>query len=278
MFAQFPFINIFLSAYLLSMLGAVLFAMGWCDPAEYKKQPVIDAICGVSSIYAFIFIGKIMRIAKTAKPASGKSLGDAFVPFGQAYYDSIVSNGGIEKSGNQLMGLLQVGIGEIFSIIFGVIAMLLSIYFIFRMFALLDLYINNMTRYAVMGISLFVGIVLGILFDQTRIMLIFLLFGILSLVILGWGNIMLAVGKHRGKIPAPFGKSGRGPGFDGEREVPMRRTQDGRAALPYRKQAAAQRPVQAPSNPQRGKSAPPPAAPGGFVPRQAKPSIAPKND
>ena len=277
--------NFILCIYIFAALSGVFFALGWCDPGEYKKQPMLDGLSGLATVFAFVFVAKLLSLGKELTKGLGFS--KSLMEFGQAYYEDMVSSPIIGGTANEMMGLIQVGVANIIYFLAGIVAIILSVYFIFRMMLLLDLYINNTIRHLIMSGGLVAIIILGIVFGQVRTMIIFALFGVLSFVVLAGGNFM-SLKESLGNMLHPGRKSG-GPAlreFPGKRrppaprpgQRPMQQPMQQRPVQPGQ-QPMQQRPVQPGVRPPAQPPVKRPAydyASEPLVPRQARPSRPPE--
>lgn len=194
MYLDYPLLSLIFSGCWMAVLAGVFLAFGWCDPREYQRKIGLDIFSGVMA-FAALRVGshiKDVAYATVSPRTDGKLFNlDAILQFATGYYDQLNFNSVFDKVDNQLLALIVIGIGIMFVGIISIISVVFGIYFVFRMCVLLDLYINNIIRFVIMGVFLVVTLIVGMNLHQTSLMMITLLIGIVSIIKLAIGHVLL---------------------------------------------------------------------------------------
>lgn len=253
MYLDYPLLSLIFSGCWMAVLAGVFLAFGWCDPREYQRKIGLDIFSGVMA-FAALRVGshiKDVAYATVSPRTDGKLFNlDAILQFATGYYDQLNFNSVFDKVDNQLLALIVIGIGIMFVGIISIISVVFGIYFVFRMCVLLDLYINNIIRFVIMGVFLVVTLIVGMNLHQTSLMMITLLIGIVSIIKLAIGHVLLYYyGEEKQPKPA-HAKAG----------APARRSSGGsRPAAKAPAQPTRSRPQQAAGRPAGGRPAAPQA-------------------
>lgn len=190
MFADYPFLSLVVTGYFMLLLSTIFAAFGWCDPNEYQKKIGLDVFGGVMTVLFWRYSGMILSIVE-ANVTPGKNMMDSLVGIGEALYNEIGFEKLLTSTGNDLLGLILIGVSIMLMCILYVTGGIFAIYFPFRMLLILDLYIDNIVRYILMGLALIGIIILGVTANEGLLTVLMVLFGIASIAALLIGNIRL---------------------------------------------------------------------------------------
>lgn len=249
MFAEYPLLNLMIPGYFLLVMVAAFAVMGWCDPREYHKKIPLDIFAGVMTLVAFIMTGRFITVVKATSNPNDKLL-DSVINIGQGLYNNIGFGKLLESVSNDLLGLILTGVSIMFVAVLYIVAITMAVYFPFRMFALLDVYLENMYRYILLGLAMIGTLVFGLSIHNHRYFWIAFVFGIVSTAKLVFGNIRLRneqrAQKRKKKMelveksipgshpPASYEKDDYIPGY-----FPRPSSQQPRPAMPSRKKPGA---------------------------------------
>ena len=226
MYLDYPLLSLILTGCWMAVLAGVFLAFGWCDPREYQRKLGLDIFSGVMAIVA-LRVGSHMKdvVYATVTPSTdGKLFNlDAIVQFAQGYYDQMNFEQVFSTVDNQLMALIIIGIAIMFIAVISIISLVFGIYFVFRMCVLLDVYINNIVRFIIMGAALVITLIVGLVAHQVPLMLITMLIGIISIIKLAIGHVLLyyyGEGKQPEPVHAKAGAPAKRPASNGRPSAP----------------------------------------------------------
>lgn len=194
MYLEYPLLSFILTGCWMAVLAGVFLAFGWCDPREYQRKLGLDIFSGVMAIVALRVGSHIKDIVyATVTPQTDGNLFnlDSILQFATGYYEQLNFAQVFNKVDNQLMALIVIGIGIMFIAVVSILSVVFGVYFVFRMCVLLDLYINNLVRFIIMGAALLITLIVGLVSHQTALMLITLLIGLVSIIKLAIGHVLL---------------------------------------------------------------------------------------
>lgn len=194
MYPDYPLLNLVMLLFWMLSISGVFAAIAWCDPCNYERKIGLDVFSGAMFVVATRIFSQIKDVFYTSvTPVADGKLIDltAITEFAMGFYEHMNFNAALDKLDNQLMALIVIGIEIMLYTITCIISVVFAIYFVFRVFLLIDRFIPNIARYAIMLIALIVSLVKGNSFNGGSITILFLLFNIVSIAKLAIGNVLL---------------------------------------------------------------------------------------
>lgn len=268
----YPLLSFIVTGCWMLAFAGVFLAFGWCDPREYQRKIGLDIFSGVMAVIALRVGSSVKNIVHaTVEARSDGALIDmkSILSFVTGCYDQINFESFFDKIDNELLALIAIGVSIMLAVSVAVLSVVFGVYFVFRICALIDVYVNNRVRFIIMGAALVITLIVGISSHQTSLMLITMLLGIVSIIKLAIGNVML---KYYGEnFPTNKREPQRAAGAPARRPAPQgARPQPPRGTRPPQ---AGQRPPQG-ARPQypAGRPAAPQGQPRQNPPRPAAPA------
>ncbi len=180
-------LQIVLALLLLSIPVGFATAIGWCDPTEHRKRPVLFIVSFLFTAFGIFGLFKLVSICKEYL-TPGQNFLDSATGLFNAIYEITVENDMVRFAEDQIHALVFSGV----AIVFTIIAFLLAIFFtytlVFRIALTIDKKLKNGVRYGFLALCLVLAVLIGVITSQFAIMGIAIAYIIISAAFLVFGN------------------------------------------------------------------------------------------
>ena len=187
---DYPVLRIVFAVYFMLIFSAVITAIGWCNPAEYKRRPVLFGLSTVFTAFGIFALVKISSIC-TSSVAAGDDLMSSVTNLFSALYENLSLNDYTKYASDQIGALVLAGIAIVFLVIAFLLSFVFTFTFFFRIALRVDLKLKNSIRYIIMAFCVVLIIIFGVISSETLITLLFLIYALISMVFLVAGNVRL---------------------------------------------------------------------------------------
>ena len=168
---DYPVLQIVFAVYFMLIFSAFITAIGWCNPAEYKRRPALFGLSTVFTAFGIFSLVKITAICSAAlKP--GEDLMASVTNLFTAFYEVLSLNDYTKYASDQIGALVLAGIAIVFLVIAFLLSFVFTFTFFFRIALFIDLKLKNSVRYIIMAFCTILIIIIGVVSSQTLIMLL----------------------------------------------------------------------------------------------------------
>ena len=162
-------------------------AIGWCDPTEHRKRPVLLVISGIFCTFGIVAFSTLTSICQE-RLSPGQNFIDSATAFFNAIYEIVVDSEVVRAAEDQIHALVFSGVAIVFAVVAFIASIVFMYVFMFRVALLIDKVLNNIARYCILGGCLVVAVLNGAMTSQYKIMAIAIAYIILSAAFLVFGN------------------------------------------------------------------------------------------
>ncbi len=184
---EYAIVQIVFALFLLSIPLGFATAIGWCDPTEHRKRPILLIVSAIFSAFGVFGLIKLVKIC-FEHLTPGQSFLDSATGLFNAIYEITVDSESVRFAADQIHALVFSGV----AIVFTVAAFALSVFFayvlMFRIALIVDKKLKNGVRYGVLGACLVIAVLIGVITSQLAIMGLAIAYVILSAAFLVFGN------------------------------------------------------------------------------------------
>ena len=191
---DYAILQIVFALFLMSIPLGFATAIGWCDPAEHRKRPVVFAVSLIFSAFGIFMLIKLRELC-VENLTPGQNFIDSATALFNAIYEITVENEAIRFAKDQIHALVFSGVGIVFAVTAFLLAIVFLYVFMFRIALRVDRKLKNSVRYGFLAACLVLSVLFGVITSQYLIMGIAIAYVLLSAAFLGVGNWRLMASK-----------------------------------------------------------------------------------
>lgn len=184
---DYAILQIVFALFVMSIPIGFATAIGWCDPTEHRKRPVLFVVSLIFSVFGVFALIKLRGICME-NITPGQNFIDSATGLFNAIYEMTVENEAIRFAEDQIHALVFSGVGIVFTVIAFLLAIVFLYVFIFRIALRVDKKLKNSTRYGFLAACLVLSVLFGVISSQLLIMALAIVYIIVSAAFLGFGN------------------------------------------------------------------------------------------
>ena len=184
---DYAILQIVFALFLMSIPLGFATAIGWCDPTEHRKRPVVFVVSLIFSAFGIFGFIKLRGIC-IDNIAPGQNFIDSATALFNAIYEITVENESIRFAKDQIHALVFSGVGIVFTVIAFLLAIVFLYVLMFRIALRVDKKLKNSMRYGFLAACLVLAVLFGVITSQYLIMGIAIVYVLLSAAFLGVGN------------------------------------------------------------------------------------------
>lgn len=184
---EYAILQIVFALFLLSIPLGFSTAVGWCDPTEHRKRPVLLIVSVIFSAFGIFGLIKLVNIC-LEHLTPGQNFLDSATGLFNAIYEVTVDSETVRFAEDQIHALVFSGVAIVFTIAAFVLSMFFLYVLMFRIALVVDKKLKNGIRYGVLGACLVIAVLIGVITSQFAIMGLAIAYIILSAAFLVFGN------------------------------------------------------------------------------------------
>lgn len=188
---DYAILQIVFALFFMSIPVGFATAIGWCDPAEHRRRPVLFVISLIFSAFGVFCLIKLRGICIDSL-TPGQNFIDSATGLFNAIYEITVDNEAIRFAKDQIHALVFSGVGIVFIAIAFLLAIVFMYVLMFRIALRVDKKLLNSTRYGFLAACLILSVLFGVITSQYLIMALAIVYTIVSAAFLIIGNLRLA--------------------------------------------------------------------------------------
>ncbi|MBR5273370.1 MAG: hypothetical protein IKU25_08295 [Clostridia bacterium] len=188
---DYAILQIVFALFLMSIPLGFATAIGWCDPNEHRRRPVLVTVSVIFTALGIFELIKLVGICREHLTPGENFLNSATGLF-KAIYEITVDGDMVRFADDQIHALVFSGVAIVFTITSFIVALFFTYVLTFRIALLVDKALKNVARYAVMAACIILVVLFGVITSQYLVMTLAIVYIILSAAFLIFGNWRLA--------------------------------------------------------------------------------------
>ncbi len=188
---DYAILQIVFALFLMSIPVGFATAIGWCDPNEHRRRPVLVTISTIFTALGIFELIKLVGICRDHLIPGQNFLNSATGLF-KAIYEITVDNDVVRFAEDQIHALVFSGVAIVFIITSFIVALVFTYVLTFRIALAIDKALKNFVRYGFMAACLILAVLFGVITSQYLVMVLAIVYIILSAAFLVFGNWRLA--------------------------------------------------------------------------------------